>query len=179
MSWAVQTHAPDQKSPLLFTTDNFGICFHYIMYNVQKHRRPLMSMESPGTLSIQPASLLAFVILWLLHIRVIQILENMLWVLLHLLMEKERPFPWMVFLGTPINLLQWMNCTDFLGQSSGAWCVNLYTVRSDGLLQSTFSSATCRMPTAGSQNAKMDCTWIYFLCAGKTVWLHMESVWQP
>lgn len=65
-------------------------------------------------------------------------------------MEKERAFPWTVFLGTPINQLQRMNCTDFLLQSSGVWCVILYTVRSDGLLQTTFSSARGRMPTAGA-----------------------------
>lgn len=48
-------------------TDDFAICLCYIMYNVQKHRRPLMPTESWGTLSIQPVSLPVFVILWWLH----------------------------------------------------------------------------------------------------------------
>lgn len=163
---------------LPLTTLAFVFIILCIMYkSIEGHWWPRKA-QAPSVFS-QPPSLLLWFSGCCINIQVIQILENMLWLLLHLLMEKERPFPWMVFLGTPINLLQWMNCTDFLGQSSGAWCVNLYTVRSDGLLQSTFSSATRRMPTAGSQNAKMDCTWIYFLCAGKTMWLHMESVWQP
>lgn len=58
---------PTQRLLYCLPTDDSGIRLCYIMYNVQKRRRPLMPMESLGTLSIQPASLPAFVIVWLLH----------------------------------------------------------------------------------------------------------------
>lgn len=93
--------------------------------------------------------------------------------------DGKRAFSWIVFLGTPINQVQRVNCTGLLGQSSGAWCVILYTVRSDGLLHTPFASAKSHIPTAGTQKAKMDCTWVSFLCAGKTMPLlpkHTDSV---
>lgn len=67
MSWAVQTHAPCAKAPLLFT--HWWLWHLSLLYSdkVQKCRRPLMPVESLGTLNIQPASLPAFVIPWLLH----------------------------------------------------------------------------------------------------------------
>lgn len=83
-------------------TDDFAICVFYIMYNVQKHRRPLMPMEKAWAPSAfrQSVSLLLWFSGVCITAQVIGRLENMLWVLLHLLMEKERAFPWIVFLST-------------------------------------------------------------------------------
>lgn len=59
--------ASTQRLLCCLPTDDFAICLCYIMYNVQKERRPLIPMESLGTLSIQPICLPAFVIPWCLH----------------------------------------------------------------------------------------------------------------
>lgn len=59
--------ASTQRLLFCLPTDDFAICLCYILYNVQKQRRPLIPVENLDTLSIQPICLPAFVILWCLH----------------------------------------------------------------------------------------------------------------
>lgn len=141
---------PAQRLLCCLPTDDFGICLCYILIrykSAEGHWCPWKAW-APSTFS-QPLSLLLWFPGCCINTQVTGRLENVMSVATPV-DEKERAFPWTVFLGTPTNQLQRMNCTDFLSQSSGVWCVILYTVRSDGLLQTTFSSARGCMPTAGA-----------------------------
>lgn len=82
----------------LMTLPFVFVIFHIMCKSIGGHWYPQKAW-APSAFS-QSVSLLLWFSGVCINTQVIERLENMSWVLLYLLMEKERALPWTVFLGT-------------------------------------------------------------------------------